>query len=115
MELDIDTLLREAVESTASDLHLTVGVPPMIRVVGTIQPLDYPPLTPEDTFQLAYSMLNTFQKQQFERNWELDPTDRIAAAEETPNAARPEQEAARATVMPIIRSRRMKKRAQPAL
>jgi len=72
MELDIDTLLREAVESTASDLHLTVGVPPMIRVVGTIQPLDYPPLTPEDTFQLAYSMLNTFQKQQFERNWELD-------------------------------------------
>ena len=58
---------------------------------------------------------NYFQIYYKERNWELDPTDRIAAAEETPNAARPEQEAARATVMPIIRSRRMKKRAQPAL
>jgi twitching motility protein PilT len=34
--------------------------------------MDYPPLTAEETFQLAYSMLNTFQKQKFEKTWELD-------------------------------------------
>src|SRR5437870_4135034 len=70
--MHIDDLLRQTVEAKASDLHLTVGVPPMIRIWGKLQPTSQPPLTPEDTFQLAYSMLNTFQKQKFEKNWELD-------------------------------------------
>ncbi|MDQ7842957.1 MAG: type IV pilus twitching motility protein PilT [Armatimonadota bacterium] len=70
--MHIDDLLREAVDAKASDLHLTVGIPPTIRVWGKLQPLNYPVLTPEDTFQLGYSMLNTFQKQRFEKNWELD-------------------------------------------
>jgi twitching motility protein PilT len=70
--MHIDDLLRETVSAKASDLHLTVGVPPTIRIWGKLQHLNHPPLTPEDTFQLAYSMLNTFQKQKFEKNWELD-------------------------------------------
>jgi twitching motility protein PilT len=70
--MDIDTLLTEAVARQASDLHLTVGIPPMLRVWGKLEPMDYPPLTAEETFQLAYSMLNTFQKQKFEKTWELD-------------------------------------------
>src|SRR2546428_1572059 len=70
--MHIDDLLRQTVEAKASDLHLTVGVPPMIRIWGKLQPTSHPALTPEDTFQLAYSMLNTFQKQKFEKNWELD-------------------------------------------
>ncbi len=70
--MNIDDLLRQTVEAKSSDLHLTVGVPPMIRVWGKLQRLSHPPLTSEDTFQLAYSMLNTFQKQKFEKNWELD-------------------------------------------
>ena len=70
--MHIDDLLRQTVEAKASDLHLTVGVPPMIRVWGKLQPTSHAVLTPEDTFQLAYSMLNTFQKQKFEKNWELD-------------------------------------------
>ena len=70
--MHIDDLLRETVSAKASDLHLTVGVPPTIRVWGKLQHLNYPALTPEDTFQLGYSMLNTFQKQKFEKNWELD-------------------------------------------
>src|SRR5207245_4877818 len=70
--MHIDDLLRQTVEAKASDLHLTVGVPPMIRIWGKLQPTSQPPLTPEDTFQLTYSMLNTFQKQKFEKNWELD-------------------------------------------
>ncbi len=70
--MTIDDLLRQTVVSKASDLHLTVGIAPMIRTWGKLQPLNHPALTPEDTFQLAYSMLNTFQKQKFEKNWELD-------------------------------------------
>ncbi|MBI2973145.1 MAG: type IV pilus twitching motility protein PilT [Armatimonadetes bacterium] len=70
--MNIDDLLRETVEAKASDLHLTVGIAPTVRIWGKLTPMNYPALTPEDTFQLAYSMLNTFQKQKFEKNWELD-------------------------------------------
>ncbi|MDR7611062.1 MAG: type IV pilus twitching motility protein PilT [Armatimonadota bacterium] len=76
--MHIDDLLRQTVEAKASDLHLTVGVPPTVRVWGKLQPLNHPPLTPEDTFQLAYSMLNTFQKQKFEKTWELDLSYAVA-------------------------------------
>src|SRR5213593_3342861 len=77
--MHIDDLLRQTVEAKASDLHLTVGVPPMIRIWGELQPTSQPPLTPEATFQLAYSMLNTFQKQKFEKNWELDLSYAVTA------------------------------------
>src|SRR5579884_3979303 len=70
--MHIDELLRKAVELHASDLHLTVGVPPIVRVWGSLRPLEGEPLAPEDTLQLAYSMLNTYQKQRFEKIWDLD-------------------------------------------
>ncbi len=70
--MHIDELLRKAVELHASDLHLTVGVPPIVRVWGSLRPLVGEPLAPEDTLQLAYSMLNTYQKQRFEKIWDLD-------------------------------------------
>ncbi|MCS7172182.1 MAG: type IV pilus twitching motility protein PilT [Armatimonadetes bacterium] len=71
--MEIHELLRHAVDNQASDLHLTAGVPPTLRVWGRLVPLaHYPVLTPEDTYQLAYSMMNAFQKQKFERTWELD-------------------------------------------
>jgi twitching motility protein PilT len=76
--MNIDELFKETVDAQASDLHLTVGIPPSIRVWGKLQPLSYPALSPEDTFQLAYSMLNTFQKQKFEKNWELDLSYAVA-------------------------------------
>ncbi len=71
--MNIEQLLKEVVDRQGSDLHLTAGVPPVMRVWGKLTPLaGYPVLTPEDTYQLAYSMLNTLQKQKFEKNWELD-------------------------------------------
>jgi twitching motility protein PilT len=71
--MKIEQLLKEVVDRQGSDLHLTAGVPPVMRVWGKLTPLaGYPVLTPEDTYQLAYSMLNTLQKQKFEKNWELD-------------------------------------------
>ncbi len=71
--MHIDDLLREVVEAQGSDLHLTAGIKPTMRVWGRLTPMEhYDLLTPEDTFQLGYSMLNTFQKQKFEKFWELD-------------------------------------------
>jgi len=60
------------VERGASDLHVTAGVPPMIRIRGELIPLEYPPLKPQETRQLCYSVLTDSQKHRFEENSELD-------------------------------------------
>lgn len=49
MAVHMDDLLAVVVEEGGSDLHLHVGVPPIIRLHGSLQPLDLPPLRPEDT------------------------------------------------------------------
>lgn len=64
--------LKEMVERGASDLHITPGVPPMIRLRGELVPLDYPPLKTTETRQLCYSILTEAQKHRFEENLELD-------------------------------------------
>jgi twitching motility protein PilT len=69
----LDTMLRTLVESRGSDLHLTVGSPPMIRVHGDLQPLpDYPKLTPKDTAGLVNAVLSDQQWAQFEEELEID-------------------------------------------
>lgn len=65
-------LLEQMVQMNASDLHLTVGTPPVVRVDGKLQRLNQDMLTAEQTKKLAYSMLNEKQKLKFEQNWELD-------------------------------------------
>ncbi len=65
-------LLEQMVKMGASDLHLTVGSPPVVRVDGKLQRLNYDVLTSEQTKKLSYSMLNEKQKQKFEQNSELD-------------------------------------------
>ncbi len=71
--MHIEDLLREVVSAQASDLHMTSGIKPTMRLWGRLIPMEHHDvLTAEDTFQLAYSMLNTFQKQKFEKVWELD-------------------------------------------
>jgi twitching motility protein PilT len=71
--MHIEDLLREVVTAQSSDLHLTSGIKPTMRLWGRLQPMEhYEVLSAEDTFQLGYSMLNTFQKQKFEKFWELD-------------------------------------------
>ena len=59
-------------EKGASDLHITTGVPPTIRIDGRLLPLPSEPLTPQDTKRLCYSILTEAQKQRFEEDWELD-------------------------------------------
>ena len=52
VNVTMEELLLVTVQEGASDLHITVGEPPMIRLHGDLTPLDMPPLQPEDTFRL---------------------------------------------------------------
>jgi len=65
-------LLEEMVKMDASDLHLTVGAPPVVRVDGKLVRMQYDILTPEVTKKLAYSIMNEKQRQKFETSSELD-------------------------------------------
>jgi twitching motility protein PilT len=71
-ELNIQNLLHLAVEKEASDLILTAGAPPVIRVHGELNATDYPPLTPADTKQLVSSLLRQDQLEKVETKKELD-------------------------------------------
>jgi twitching motility protein PilT len=72
-QISLSELLHKLAELGGSDLHVTTGTPPLIRVHGEVRPLDgYRPLTSADTKQLAYSVLTDAQKHRFEENMELD-------------------------------------------
>lgn len=68
----IDELLRLTVQSGASDLHLSVNLPPMIRKDGRLVPLPYDQAVERDTQRIVYDVLNNEQIQKFERTHELD-------------------------------------------
>src|ERR1700742_1385387 len=73
MALNIDDLLRRAVENKASDLHLKVGNHPYMRVDGLLTPLtDVARITPEEMLSMAFSMMTNRQKQKFKETAELD-------------------------------------------
>jgi twitching motility protein PilT len=65
-------LLKAMIEKGASDLHLTTGTAPQLRIDGKLHPLRMPPLSPPETKQLCYSVLTDSQKHQFEERNELD-------------------------------------------
>lgn len=65
-------LLKTMVEQGASDLHITTGSPPQVRVDGQMVPLKLAPLLPADTKHLCYSILTDAQKRKFEEETELD-------------------------------------------
>ncbi|HLI49227.1 MAG TPA: type IV pilus twitching motility protein PilT [Chthonomonas sp.] len=68
----IDDLLRIVVEKGASDLHLAVGIPPVVRIDGALQPLPFEKVTPRDSQRLVYEILTDEQIQRFETDLELD-------------------------------------------
>ncbi|PWU25547.1 MAG: type IV pili twitching motility protein PilT [Candidatus Rokuibacteriota bacterium] len=73
MAATMHDLLSAMVERGASDLHITTGTPPQIRVHGKLAPLtQFDALTSQDTHRLAYSILNEAQTQKFEEEHELD-------------------------------------------
>jgi len=65
-------LLKTMIEKGASDLHITTGSPPQLRIDGKLHPLKMPPLASQETKQLCYSVLTDAQKHRFEETNELD-------------------------------------------
>ena len=68
----LDDLLGQMPDLEASDLHLRVGEPPMMRIHGDLERLDYPVLTHQDTIDLMYAKMTEAQKERFESFKELD-------------------------------------------
>lgn len=73
METDIKSMLVKTIEIGASDLHIAVGAPPVVRVDGALEPLPgYPELKQEDTQSLVYAVMNEEQVATFEAEKECD-------------------------------------------
>src|SRR5664279_4317942 len=73
MDIDFADLLMEVVNRRASDLHLSSGAHPTVRVRGKLGPLeDYPKLSSTDTREIVYSILTGDQRQRLETDWQLD-------------------------------------------
>ena len=71
-EVDVKMLLRAAVKNGASDLILTVGVAPQLKIGGTLRSLELPPLNSEDAERLIFSVLTRRQRVVLEEKKELD-------------------------------------------
>ena len=70
--MNLPDLLKATLELKGSDLHLSIGSPPQVRVDGHLRRLDQPVLTPDVVKSLCYSVLTDAQKRKFEETWELD-------------------------------------------
>ncbi len=70
--MNMKRLLHSAAANSASDLIITAGAPPTLRVNGELIPLDAPPLSPADTQRLFFSIISARQRLDFEENRELD-------------------------------------------
>ena len=70
--MEIQELLSLSIEKGASDLHLTEGEPPLLRVDGALRRTDKPPLDRDELKRLIYSVLTDMQKAEFEKELELD-------------------------------------------
>jgi len=73
MHFDFADVLLEVMRSNASDLHITSGVPPMVRMRGRLVALEgFPVLNGQDTREIVYSILSNDQRQRLETDWQID-------------------------------------------
>jgi twitching motility protein PilT len=70
--MDIAELLAFAVKNKASDLHLSAGLPPMIRVHGDVRRINLPPLEHKDVHAMIYDIMNDSQRKHYEEHLECD-------------------------------------------
>lgn len=68
----IEEILKAAKEAGASDVHLTVGIPPKMRVNGKLTAMNYPKMLPADTLEVVLSVMNEAQRDKFEERGEYD-------------------------------------------
>ncbi len=72
MSMDISQLLTFAYNNKASDLHLSAGMPPCLRIHGDVRKLEYPPLEHKDVHAMVYDIMSDAQRKDFEKNLEAD-------------------------------------------
>lgn len=72
MSMDVTALLTFAIQSGASDVHLSSGQPPMIRLDGNMKRLDHPALSRDEVHALIYDIMDDGQRNDFEETLELD-------------------------------------------
>jgi twitching motility protein PilT len=72
MPIEIQEILQLVVDKGASDLHLKVGLPPMIRISGKLIASEFDPVSKEDIQRMVFSMLTGDQRKQLENTYELD-------------------------------------------
>lgn len=72
MAIDVSQLLAFSTKNKASDLHLSAGVPPMIRVDGDIRRINMPPLEHRDVHDMLYDIMNDKQRKEYEELLEAD-------------------------------------------
>ena len=70
--MDISELLAFSVKNNASDLHLSAGLPPMIRVHGDVRRINLPPLDNKDVHGMIYDIMNDGQRKAYEEKLEVD-------------------------------------------
>ncbi|MFQ5928853.1 MAG: type IV pilus twitching motility protein PilT [Acidobacteriota bacterium] len=70
--MDIIELLQFGVEEGASDIHISTGQPPIVRIHGDLKRLDHPPLEEEDIHRMIYDIMTDNQRKDFEELHELD-------------------------------------------
>ena len=70
--MDITELLAFSVKNKASDLHLSAGLPPIIRVDGEMRRLNIPELDHKQVHSLIYEIMNDKQRKEYEENLEVD-------------------------------------------
>ena len=68
----IEKYLEVVVKERGSDLHISAGLPPVVRIDGQLQRMDVPALKPEEVELLLFPMLNKEQRRKLEQDWELD-------------------------------------------
>jgi twitching motility protein PilT len=68
--MDISELLAFVVKNKASDLHLSAGLPPMIRVHGDVRRINLPALEHKDVHGMIYDIMNDSQRKQYEEHLE---------------------------------------------
>ena len=70
--MDITELLAFTVKNKASDLHLSAGVPPMIRVHGDVRRINRPPMEHKEVHAMVYDIMNDGQRKHYEEHLEID-------------------------------------------
>ncbi len=70
--MDIAELLAFTVKNKASDLHLSAGLPPMIRVDGDVRRINLPPLEHKELHDMIYDIMNDYQRKEYEETYEID-------------------------------------------